>query len=228
MQWQCQMLVLTILPPSAGSSKASGSPGINGAAEAAVSRATVVNTFNMSTLYISMTWRWDGPAMNECKRVQISLSVFGWIHTPATLFYTDAPLRWEGLSSVSYFTVFYAALPLPSLHVHRAFLYETPSNQAAHPSPPRPSRRCVTFGAVFGVGVLHCEGGGRQWALLRQRPFSLRPLCKHIKKCLITAYTAAHPMTLSTPQRGQKGHPESGPRLMWAPMQIGFMHMRRN
>lgn len=90
------------------------------------------------------------------------------------------------------------------------------------------SVRCVTFGAVFGVGVLHCEDGSRRWTLLRQRTFSLRPLCKHIKKGLITAYTAAHPTTPSAPRTGQKGRPESGRRLMCVPMQIHFMHMSRN
>ncbi len=63
---------------------------------------------------------------------------------------------------------------------------------------------CDIWGRVWCRG-LHCEGDGRLWALLRQRPFLLRPLCKHIKKCLITAYTAAHPMTLSTPRPRSKG-----------------------
>lgn len=227
MRWECQMLVLTRLTSiswffkSIWFSRHQRSSRSDGQQSDCGQYFQHVHLIHLNDLKVRRS-------SYEWMQMRLDLSICVWVnsYTCHTLLHWCASKMRRLVKCVVLYSILRHASSAVTPHPPGLFIRDTV--QSGCTSLPATSGRCVTFGAVFGVGVLHCQGGGRQWALLRQRPFSLRPLCKHIKKCLITAYTAAHPMTLSTPQRGQKGHPESGPRLMCAPMQIGFMHMRRN
>ncbi len=133
-----------VSPPSAGS------PGISGAAsntEVTVSRAAVVNSVNMSTLYILMTWRWDGPLWMRAHWIS-EINLLSYYGKRRTLLHWCASKMRRLVKCVALSSTVAAHPPgLLKRDTH------TDTVQSGRSSPPATSRRGVTFGAVFGVGV---------------------------------------------------------------------------